>query len=127
MVVEPSSNVMVTLSSLRRAARSFQRSHPARPAHKVGLADALEFAFIRQQVHDRLRRFRGEEAGDGLLQIKISLGERTIRKHRRVEMSLRLRSRADPAHKSGGSGRRSASCESHDEDGIAFIRALSTE
>src|SRR2546426_5361031 len=50
-----------------------ERPDPAGASHQIGLANALELAFIRQQVHDCAGRFSREQAGDGFPQANIAL------------------------------------------------------
>src|SRR5436309_11124710 len=127
MVEAPINNVMVWCSSLRCAAENPKRPGPTGPAHQFGLADALELALIRQQVHDGPGRFSPEQAGDGFAKADITLRQGPIGEHRRVEMPLRVRARADGSEERAAVGQGLALGESHDEGEVAFVAPFARE
>src|SRR6266567_6589784 len=127
MVEAPMRSVMVWCSGLRCRSQNPKRPDPAGAPHQVGLAYALELAFIRQQVHDRAGRFSREQTVDGFTQANIALRQRAIRKNRRVEMPARVCSRANRAEECAAVGKRFALSKTHDEGKAAFVAPFRCE
>src|ERR1041385_462398 len=61
---------------------------PASSAHQLGLADALKFALIGEQMHNSASRFVTEQIGNRFAQINISLWKGSVSKQGCVEMAL---------------------------------------
>src|SRR5437762_1551743 len=127
MVEAPMRSVMVWCSGLRCWSQNPERPDPAGAPHQVGLAYALELAFIRQQVHDRAGRFSREQTADGSPKAYIALRQRAIRKNRRVEMPPRVCSGANRAEERAAVGKRFALGKTHDERQAAFVAPFRRE